>query len=78
MGGTKCFRAGFNAAEERFMEGRRFYDMVRVKVVIIIINKDHIFIKSVDCYSAHNLDQTTLSFANCNSSTGSLFVNLLR
>ena len=32
--------------------------------------------KDVDCYSVHNLDQTTLSFANRNSSIGGLFVNL--
>ena len=32
--------------------------------------------KDVDCYSAHNLDQTTLSFANRNSSIDGLFVNL--
>ena len=34
--------------------------------------------KDVDCYSARNLDQTILSFANRNSSIGGLFVNLLR
>ena len=36
------------------------------------------FHKDVDCYSAHNIDQTTLSFANRNSSIGGLFVNLPR
>ena len=33
-GRAKCFRAGFNAVEEGFMEGRRLYDMVRVRVVL--------------------------------------------
>ena len=34
MGGSKCFWEGFNAVEDGFMEGRRLYDMVRVRVVL--------------------------------------------
>ena len=34
MGGSKCFREGFNAVEEGFMEGRRLLDMVRIRMVL--------------------------------------------
>ena len=34
MGGSKCFMEGFNVFEAGFMEGRRLYDMVRVRVVL--------------------------------------------
>ena len=36
MGGSKCFREGFNAVERGFMEGRGLYDMVRVRVVLSV------------------------------------------